>query len=191
MPAPTHRWSRRPGQAGPPRSTRLPPPVTGHDNGNAAATGVENATSRGFDFAWEPQPKSSGKGWLLWGSRTATAGIHTRYFTSPATWGAVAAVRDRTLLVQAGALSPSGRFISGAYHSTAAAAANQVTESLTTTGGGTAWPNAATTLWGPGPVTTVQQGERVSVVTREGNRINTGASGTGVVSILQTQEVVP
>src|SRR5256885_5292149 len=25
MPAPTHRWNRRPGQAGPPRSTRLPP----------------------------------------------------------------------------------------------------------------------------------------------------------------------
>jgi hypothetical protein len=167
------------------------PPVTGHDNGNAAATGVESAVSRGFDFGWEQQPNSSGKGWLLWSSRTATAGIYTRYLTSPATWGAASSVRDRTLLMQAGALSPSGRFVAGAYHSTAAAAANQVTESLTTTGGGTAWPNAATTLWGPGPVTTVQQGERVFVVAREGARINTGASGTGVVSILETHEVVP
>ena len=167
------------------------PPVTGHDNGNAAATGVENAASRGFDFVWEQQPKSSGNGWLLWGSLTATAGIHARYFTSPAAWGAASSVRDRTLLMQAGALSPSGRFVAGAYHSTAAAVANQVTESLTTTGGGTAWPNAATTLWGPGPATTVQQGERVFVVAREGSRINTGASGTGVVSILETHEVVP
>jgi len=163
------------------------PPVTGHDNGNAAATGVENAVSRGFDFAWEQQPKSSGKGWLLWGSRTATAGIYTRYFTSPATWGAASSVRDRTLLMQAGALSPSGRFVAGAYQATASA--NDDTESLTTTGGGTAWPNAPTALWAG--ATTVQQGERVFVVTREGNRINTGASGTGVVSILQTQEVVP
>jgi len=163
------------------------PPVTGHDNGNAAATGVENAASRGFDFAWEQQPKSSGKGWLLWGSRTATAGIRTRYFTSPSTWGAANVVRDRTLLVQAGALSPSGGFISGAYQSTASAGND--TESVTTTGGGTLWPNAATPLWAG--ATTVQQGERVFVVTREGNRINTGASGTGVVSILQTQEVVP
>jgi len=163
------------------------PPVTGHDNGNAAATGVENAASRGFDFVWEQQPKSSGNGWLLWGSLTATAGIHARYFTSPATWGAATSVRDRTLLVQAGALSPSGRFVAGAYQATASA--NDDTESLTTSGGGTAWPNAATTLW-PG-ATTVQQGERVYVVTREGNRINTGASGTGVVSILETHEVVP
>ena len=91
--------------------------------------------------------------------------------------------------MQAGALSPSGRFVAGVYHSTAAAVANRVTESLTTTGGGTAWPNAATTLW-PG-ATTVQQGERVFVVTREGPRINTGASGTGVASILETHEVVP
>ena len=163
------------------------PPVTGHDNGNAAATGVENAASRAFDFAWEQQPKSSGKGWLLWGSRTATAGIYARYFTSPATWGAASSVRDRTLLVQAGALSPSGRFVAGAYQ--AAASANDDTESLTTTGGGTAWPNAATTLWAG--ATTVQQGERVFIGTREGARINTGASGTGVVSILETHEVVP
>ena len=163
------------------------PPVTGHDNGNAAATGVENAVSRGFDFVWEQQPKSSGNGWLLWGSRTATAGIYTRYFTSPATWGAASSVRDRTILMQAGTLSPSGRFVAGAYQATASA--NDDTESLTTTGGGTAWPNAATTLW-PG-ATTVQQGERVFVVTREGNRINTGASGTNVVSILETHEVVP
>jgi hypothetical protein len=160
--------------------------VTEHDGTNT----VESAASRSFDFAWEKLPSSSGKGWLLWGSGTS-AGIRTKYFTSTATWGAPSTVRDRTLLMQAGALSPSGRFVAGAYHSTAAAVANQVTESLTTTGGGTAWPNAATTLWGPGPVTTVQQGERVFVVTREGNRINTGASGTGVVSILQTQEVVP
>src|SRR6266446_385538 len=163
------------------------PPVTGHDNGNAAATGVENAASRGFDFAWEQQPKSSGKGWLLWGSRTATAGIRTRYFTSPSTWGAANVVRDRTLLVQAGALSPSGGFISGAYQSTASAGND--TESVTTTGGGTLWPNAATPLWAG--ATTVQQGERVFVVTREGNRINTGAAGTDVVSILETHEVVP
>ena len=162
------------------------PPVTGHDNGNAAATGVENAVSRGFDFVWEQLPSASGSGWLIWGSRAG--GVRTRYFTVPATWSAVnAPVRDRTLLVQAGALSPSGRFISGAYQSTASAAND--TESLTTTGGGTAWPNAATTLWTG--ATTVQQGERVFVVTREGNRINTGASGTGVVSILQTQEIVP
>jgi hypothetical protein len=160
--------------------------VTEHDGTNT----VESAASRSFDFAWEKLPSSSGKGWLLWGSGTS-AGIRTKYFTSTATWGAPSTVRDRTLLMQAGALSPSGTFVAGAYHSTAAAVANQVTESLTTTGGGTAWPNAATTLWGPGPVTTVQQGERVFVVTREGNRINTGASGTGVVSILQTQEVVP
>jgi hypothetical protein len=160
------------------------PPVTGHDNGNAAATGAENAASRSFDFAWEQQPKSSGKGWLLWGSRTATAGIHTRYFTSPATWGAANSVRDRTLLMQTGALSPSGRFVAGAYQATASA--NDDTESLTTTGGGTAWPNAATALWIG--ATTVQQGERVYVVTREGARINTGASGTGVVSILEIQE---
>src|SRR6267378_3227558 len=164
------------------------PPVTGHDNGNAAATGVENAASRGFDFAWEQQPKSSGKGWLLWGSRTATAGIHTRYFTSPATWGAASALRQRTLLMQSGTLSPSGRFVAGAYQSASAPTSNDI-ESVTTTGGGAAWPNAATTLWAG--ATTVQQGERVFVVTREGNRINTGASGTGVVSILQTQEVVP
>ena len=160
------------------------PPLTGHDNGNAAATGVENAAVRGFDFVWEQQPKSSGKGWLLWGSRTATAGIYTRYFTSPATWGAASSVRDRTLLMQAGALSPSGRFVAGAYQATASA--NDDTESLTTTGGGTAWPNAATTLWVG--ATTVQQGERVFVVAREGARINTGASGTGVVSVLQAQE---
>jgi len=160
------------------------PPVTGHDNGNAAATGVENALSRGFDFVWEQRPASSGSGWLLWGSHTATAGIHTRYFTAPAAWGAVAAVRDRTLLVQAGAMSPSGRFVSGIYQ--ASASANDDTESLTTTGGGTVWPNAATTIW-VGP-TTYQQGERVFVATREGPRINTGATGTSVVSILQSEE---
>ncbi len=159
------------------------PPVTGHDNNV-----VESDTSRSFDFVWEERPAASGKGWLLWGSQGA-AGIQTKYFTSPSTWGAASVVRDRTLLVQAGALSPSGRFVAGVYHSTAAAVANRVTESLTTTGGGTAWPNAATTLW-PG-ATTVQQGERVFVVTREGPRINTGASGTGVASILETHEVVP
>ena len=93
--------------------------------------------------------------------------------------------------MQAGALSPTGRFVAGAYQATASA--NDDTESVTTIGGGAAWPNpaipAATTLWA-GP-TTVQQGERVFVVTREGARINTGASGTGVVGILQTQEIVP
>src|SRR5207245_10083679 len=153
--------------------------------------GVRNGGSRGFDVDWEQQPKASGNGWLLWGSRTATAGIHTRYFTSPAAWGGVSSVRDRTLLMQAGALSPSGRLVAGVYHSSAAAVANQVTESVTTTGGGTAWLNAATPLWGPGPATTVQQGERVFVVAREGSRINTGAAGTGVVSVLETHEVVP
>jgi len=161
--------------------------ATGHDNST-----VESAVSRSFDFAWEMLPAASGKGWLLWGSRAGgLTGVNTKYFTSPATWGAAAAIRDRTLLIQAGTLSPSGRFVAGAYHSTAAAAANQITESLTTTGGGTLWPNAATTLWGPGPVTTLQQGERVFVVTREGARINTGAVGTGAVSILQTQEILP
>jgi len=160
--------------------------VTEHDGTNT----VESAASRSFDFAWEKLPSSSGKGWLLWGSGTS-AGIRTKYFTSTATWGAPSTVRDRTLLVQGGALSPSGRFVGGAYHSTAAAAANRITESLTITGGGTPWLNAATTLWGPGPVTTLQQGERVFVVTREGDRINTGAGGTGVVSILETHEVMP
>src|SRR6266581_1326842 len=156
--------------------------VTEHDGTNT----VESAASRSFDFAWEKLPSSSGKGWLLWGSGTS-AGIRTKYFTSTATWGVPSTVRDRTLLMQAGALSPSGRFVAGAYQATASA--NDDTESLTTTGGGTAWPNAATTLWTG--ATTVQQGERVVVVTREGNRINTGASGTKVVSILETHEVVP
>src|SRR6266853_3985403 len=158
------------------------PPVTGHDNNV-----VESDTSRSFDFAWEERPAASGKGWLLWGSQGA-AGIQTKYFTSTATWGAASTVRQRTLLMQAGTLSPSGRFVAGAYQSASAPTSNDI-ESVTTTGGGTAWPNAATTLWAG--ATTVQQGERVFVVTREGNRINTGASGTGVVSILQTQEVVP
>src|SRR6266853_1976500 len=158
------------------------PPVTGHDNNV-----VESDTSRSFDFAWEERPAASGKGWLLWGSQGA-AGIQTKYFTSTATWGAASTVRQRTLLMQAGTLSPSGRFVAGAYQSASAPTSNAI-ESVTTTGGGTAWPNAATTLWAG--ATTVQQGERVFVVTREGNRINTGASGTGVVSILQTQEVVP
>ena len=63
--------------------------TTGHDNGNAAATGVENAVSRGFDFAWENLPSASGSGWLVWGSRAG--GIRSRYFTVPATWGAVSA----------------------------------------------------------------------------------------------------
>src|SRR5712664_3730909 len=158
------------------------PPVTGHDNNV-----VESDTSRSFDFAWEERPAASGKGWLLWGSQGA-AGIQTKYFTSTATWGAASTVRQRTLLMQAGTLSPSGRFVAGAYQSASAPTSNDI-ESVTTTGGGAAWPNAATTLWAG--ATTVQQGERVFVVTREGNRINTGASGTGVVSILQTQEVVP
>src|SRR6266446_6821010 len=157
------------------------PPVTGHDNNV-----VESDTSRSFDFAWEERPAASGKGWLLWGSQGA-AGIQTKYFTSTATWGAASTVRQRTLLMQAGTLSPSGRFVAGAYQSASAPTSNDI-ESVTTTGGGAAWPNAATTLWAG--ATTVQQGERVFVVTREGNRINTGASGTGVVSILQTQEVV-
>jgi hypothetical protein len=156
--------------------------VTEHDGTNT----VESAASRSFDFAWEKLPSFSGKGWLLWGSGTS-AGISTKYFTSTATWGAPSTVRDRTLLMQAGALSPSGRFVAGAYQATASA--NDDTESLTTTGGGTAWPNAATTLWAG--ATTVQQGERVFVVTREGNRINTGASGTDVAAILETHEVVP
>jgi hypothetical protein len=158
------------------------PPVTGHDNNV-----VESDTSRSFDFVWEERPAASGKGWLLWGSQGA-AGIQTKYFTSTATWGAASTVRQRTLLMQAGTLSPSGRFVAGAYQSASAPTSNDI-ESVTTTGGGAAWPNAATTLWAG--ATTVQQGERVFVVTREGNRINTGASGTGVVSILQTQEVVP
>ncbi|HYS51474.1 MAG TPA: hypothetical protein VEM33_06320, partial [Burkholderiales bacterium] len=88
----------------------------------------------------------------------------------------------------AGTLSPSGRFVAGSYQSASAPTSNDI-ESLTTTGGGTVWPNAATTLWAG--ATTVQQGERVFVVTREGNRINTGASGAGVVSILESHEVVP
>src|SRR6267378_38997 len=158
------------------------PPVTGHGNNV-----VESDTSRSFDFAWEERPAASGKGWLLWGSQGA-AGIQTKYFTSTATWGAASTVRQRTLLMQAGTLSPSGRFVAGAYQSASAPTSNDI-ESLTTTGGGTVWPNAATTLWAG--ATTVQQGERVFVVTREGNRINTGASGTGVVSILETHEVVP
>jgi len=165
------------------------PPVTAHDGTNT----VESAASRSFDFAWEMLPSASGKGWLLWGSQGG-GGIRSRYLTAPSTWGGVsAAIRDRTLLVQSGAMSPSGRFVAGVYHSTAAAVANRVTESVTTTGGGAAWPTplipAATTLWA-GP-TTVQQGERVFVMTREAGRINTGPSGTGVVSILQTQETVP
>jgi len=156
--------------------------VTVHDGTNT----VESAASRSFDLAWEKLPSSSGSGWVLWGSATS-AGIRTKYFTSPSTWGAANMMRDRTLLMQAGALSPSGRFVAGAYQATVSATDD--IESLTTTGGGTAWPNAATTLWTG--TTTVQQGERVFVVTREGNRINTGASGTGVVSILQSQEIVP
>ena len=156
--------------------------VTEHDGTNT----VESAASRSFDFAWEKRPSSSASGWLLWGSATS-AGIRTKYFTSTATWGAPSTVRDRTLLMQAGALSPSGRFVAGAYQATASA--NDDTESLTTTGGGTVWPNASTQLWAG--ATTVQQGERVFVVTREGDRINTGAGGTGVVSILETHEVLP
>jgi hypothetical protein len=77
--------------------------------------------------------------------------------------------------------------VAGAYQATAST--NDDTESLTTTGGGTAWPNASTALWAG--ATTVQQSERVFVVTREGDRINTGAGGTGVVSILETHEVLP
>jgi hypothetical protein len=153
--------------------------VTVHDGTNT----VESAASRSFDFAWEKRPTSSGSGWVLWGSGTSV-GIRTKYFTSPATWGAASTFRDRNLLLQAGALSPSGRFVTGAYQSSASATDD--IESVTTTGGGTAWPNAATTLWTG--ATSVQQGERVFVVTREGNRINTGASGTGVVSVLQAQE---
>src|SRR5258707_11670160 len=52
----------------PPRSTLFPYTTLFR----SAATGVENAASRGFDFGWEQQPKSSGKGWLLWGDRKST-----------------------------------------------------------------------------------------------------------------------
>jgi hypothetical protein len=146
---------------------------------------LESNASRAFDFAWENQPSSSGKGWLLWGSNgTATTSIHTRYFTSPATWGATATVQDHTLLVQAGTLSPTGTFVAGVYQSSAST--NKATNSMTTTGGGIAWPNSSTAIW-VGP-TTIQQGERVFVATREGARINTGAAGTGEVAILQSQE---
>jgi len=154
----------------------------GHDD-----DAVESETSRSFDFVWEKLPSVSGKGWLIWGSQGA-GGIRTRYLTtSPSTWAAPSTIQDRTLLIQAGAMSPSGRFVAGAYQ--AAASATDDTDALTTTGGGTAWPNASTDLW-PG-ATTAQRGERVFVVTREGARINTGASGAGAVSILQTQEIVP
>jgi hypothetical protein len=152
---------------------------TVHDGTNT----VESAASRSFDFAWEKRPSSFASGWVLWGSATS-AGINTKYFTSPATFGAINTIGQRTLLLQTGSLSPSGRFVAGAYQSTSAA--RQDTESFTTTGGGTLWPNVQTQLWAG--VMTVQQGERVHVVTREGARINTGASGTDVVSILQLQE---
>src|SRR5450759_3692183 len=158
--------------------------TTGHENGNAAATGVENFQSRGFDFTWENSPTASGSGWLLWGS--PAGGIRSRYFTVPSTWGGVSAtIRDRTLLVQAAALSPSGRFVTGAYQSSAAV--NDVTESLTTTGGGTAWPNSATTLW-TGATTNLQQYERVFIAVRNGGYINAGTSGAGIVKVLQMQE---
>jgi hypothetical protein len=158
------------------------------DNNANPANGVESAASRSFNFSWETSPAASGKGWLLWGSVTS-GGMQTKYFTSPSTWGASSSIRDRTLLLNVGTLLPSGRFVAGVYHSTNAAVANRTTESVTTAGGGAAWPNAATTLW-PGQ-TTLQQGERVFVVTRDSGFINTGASGTGIVSVLQQQEVVP
>jgi len=156
----------------------------GHEGTNA----LENAAVRSFDFAWEVLPGNSRSGWLLWGSQTAIGGsyLHTRYFTSPSTWGTTSAVRDRSLQVQLGTISPSGRFVVGAYHSTAAAGSNQVIESLTTAGGGTTWPNSATALWA-GP-TTLQQGERVFVVERNSGFINSGVSGTGIVKVLQIQE---
>jgi hypothetical protein len=144
-------------------------------------------TDRNFNFAWEKLPSASGKGWLIWGSN-ASAGIRQRYLTAPATWAAIGAtIDDQTLMMQAGALSPSGRFVAGMYQATASA--NDDIVSGTTTGGGVAWPNASTQIWA-GP-TTLQQGERAFVQTREGARINAGASGTGVVSILQDQEVIP
>jgi hypothetical protein len=155
--------------------------ATQHDGTN----GVESAASRSFDFAWETLPNSSAHGWLIWGS-TLVNGMLTKYFTSPAAWGGTSTIRDHTLLVQAAALSPSGRFVAGAYRSTAAVLANRLTESVIASGGGTAWPNAATTLWA-GP-TTLQQGERVFVMERNSGFTNAGASGTGIVKVLQMQE---
>jgi len=159
---------------------------TGHENGNSAGTGIENFGVRGFDFAWETSPSVSGSGWLLWASRAG--GVESRYFTTPSTWGVTnAVIRDRTLFLSAAALTPSGRLAAGAYRSTSAASvANQITESLTVTGGGATWPNAATPLW-DGPMT-LQQGERVFVAERNSGYINAGTSGTGLVSALQTQE---
>jgi hypothetical protein len=152
---------------------------TGHED-----DALVSATDRNFIFAWEQLPSASGKGWLIWGSNTA-GGVRQRYLTAPAAWSAIGTtVIDDTLMMQAGVLSPSGRFVAGMYQATAST--NDDIVSATTTGGGTPWPNASTQLWA-GP-TTVQQGERVYVVAREGARINTGASGTGVVSILQSEE---
>ena len=147
---------------------------------------LENIGARNFDFAWETLPGSFGHGWLLWGSQTAIGGnyLQTRYFTSPSTWGAASAVRDRTLNVQAAALTPSGRFVAAAYQ--AAASVNDDTESMTTPGGGIAWPNAATTLWTG--ATTLQQYERVYIARRNSGYINSGASNTGIVKVLQMQE---
>jgi hypothetical protein len=157
--------------------------AVGHDNGT-----VESDTSRAFDFAWETAPGAAGRGWLLWGSRTGGPGVGlvTRYFTSPGTWSAPTAIRDRSYLVQSGALLPSGRFVSTVYQATASA--NDDIESVTTVGGGTAWPNTATTLWA-GP-TSLLLGARVFIATRDNGFINTGASGTGVVSVLQQREIV-
>lgn len=148
---------------------------------------TETAAERDFDFSWQTLPSGRGKGWILWGSRTAVGGFYlaTRYFTSPAApgpggaWSAPTRILDRTLGVKMGVLPLSGTLLAALYQATNSA--NDDLQGIYAAGGAAppAWtiPGGLTIWAGP---TTIQQGERSFI----------GVSPTTSL-ILQQQELYP
>jgi Tfp pilus assembly protein PilX len=158
------------------------------DNANRTCHGANTETrgERDFDFAWQTLPAGRGRGWVVWGSRTAAGGryLATRSFSSPAVpgpggaWGGVTKILDRTMMVKMGVLPLTGTMLAGLYQATGSAADDE--QAIYADGGAAppAWTAAAQTIW-TGP-TSLQQGERVYIET----------SPTGSI-ILQQQEIYP
>jgi Tfp pilus assembly protein PilX len=161
------------------------------DDANRTCHGANTETQgeRDFDFAWQTLPAGRGKGWIVWGSRTAAGGkyLATRSFTSPAVpgpggaWGGVTKILDRTMMVKMGVLPLTGTLLAGLYQ---AAGSTTDDEQAIYADGGVAPPAwTATippgqTIW-TGP-TSLQQGERVYIET----------SPTASI-ILEQQEIYP
>jgi len=109
--------------------------------------GVEQATTRTFDIAYETYPANSGKAWLVWGD----GATHSRKQWSGSAWGSATTAGDDTAIVRLEAQPTSGTFFAMIFQDSSSASDDILEQHLVD--GGTTW-SSLFTVWG-GPVSEV------------------------------------